>query len=140
MFFYSCFIALWNSVVKAETQNHKGFTIMYSHSLFLTGIVQMIATLGMMTLTQGNKEANYGELLFMFGIILIMAALPVFLIILYRISCERKPAGTKMSRSNRKVNTFLFSLNYNFEFSAPFFISFCYSLSIIDRARKNHPR
>ena len=113
---------------------------MYSHSLFLTGIVQMIATLGMMTLTQGNKEANYGELLFMFGIILIMAALPVFLIILYRISSERQPTGTKMSRSNRKVNTFLFSWNYNFEFSAPFFTSFCYSLSIIDRGRKNHPR
>ena len=68
----------------------------------------MIATLGMMTLTQGNKEANYGELLYIFGIILITAAIPVFLIILYRISCEKKPTGTKMSRSNRKVNAFLF--------------------------------
>ena len=112
---------------------------MYSHSLFLTGIVQMIATLGMMTLTQGNKEANYGELLFMFGIILIMAALPVFLIILYRISSERKHTGTKMSRSNRKVNMHknlvgITILNFPRHFLQHFLI-----LSI-DRGRKNHSR
>ena len=77
-------------MVKAETQNHKGFTIIYSHSLFLTGIVQMIATLGMMTLTQSNKEQSYGNLLKIFGIVLIMAALPVLMIIAYRISSERK--------------------------------------------------
>ena len=112
---------------------------MYSHSLFLTGIVQMIATLGMMTLTQGNKEANYGELLFMFGIILIMAALPVFLIILYRISCERKPTGTKMSRTNRKVNMYqhlvgITNLNFARHFLKHFLV-----LSI-DCGRKNHPQ
>ena len=50
----------------------------------------MIATLGMMTLTQSNKEQSYGNLLKIFGIVLIMAALPVLMIIAYRISSERK--------------------------------------------------
>ena len=112
---------------------------MYSHSLFLTGIVQMIATLGMMTLTQGNKEANYGELLFMFGIILIMAALPVFLIILYRISCERKPTGTKMSRSNRKVNMYKNLVGITMSNFPRHFLQHFLILSI-DRGRKNHPQ
>ena len=49
----------------------------------------MIATLGMMSLTQSNKEQNYGDLLKGFGLVLIMAALPVLMIIAYRISSER---------------------------------------------------
>ena len=65
-------------MVKAETENHKGFTMVYSHSLFVCGIAQLIMTLIMLQL---NDQNNYGELMKMFGITLMAAALPVFLLL-----------------------------------------------------------
>ena len=82
IFHFSCFIALWNSLVKVETKNHKGFTVAYSHSLFVSGIVQMVATLMMMHFkTSHSKEQKYGELMSMFGATLMSAAIPIAFII-----------------------------------------------------------
>ena len=79
MFIFSCFIATWNSLVKSETKDHKGFTIVYSHSLFVCGFVQFIVTIVMLQLvSQKDKETNYGQLMEMFGATLMTAALPVF--------------------------------------------------------------
>ena len=91
--FFSCFIALWNSLVKAETKNHKGFTVVYSHSLFVSGIVQLVATLAMMYLTDSETKArNYGDLMSVFGATLMSAAIPVVFIILINLSHKRKEA------------------------------------------------
>ena len=75
-FFFSCFIALWNSLVKAETVNHKGFTIVYSHSLFFCGIAQLVVTLVMLQINE-----SYGQLMKMFGVTLMTAAIPVFILL-----------------------------------------------------------
>ena len=76
MLIFSCFIATWNSLIKAETTDHKGFTIIYSHSLFVCGFVQLIVTLVMVQLVGEKDENNYGQLMEMFGATLMTAAVP----------------------------------------------------------------
>ena len=92
--YYSCFIALWNSVVKSEFE--KDFNIVYSHSLFACGIVQFVATLGMLSLNQTNKQQNYGSLLNTFGLVLILAHVPVAFIVWIRIKLQRNVVFTPL--------------------------------------------
>ena len=80
------FIALWNSVIKKEYPDGKKFIVVYSHSLFVTGIVQMIATLLTMYMTQNqggqNGGQNYDKLLQIFGLVLVMASVPMIMIVI----------------------------------------------------------
>lgn len=92
----SCFIALWNSLVKAETKDHKGFTIVYSHSLFVCGIVQFLATL---FITKEAKENDYGRLMSLFGAILMSASIPVVIIIICNLLEDRR-----ISKSQKKTH------------------------------------
>ena len=78
------FIALWNSVIKKEYPDGKKFIVVYSHSLFVTGIVQMVATLLTMYMTQNHqgKGQNYDKLLQIFGLVLVMASVPMIMIVI----------------------------------------------------------
>ena len=77
------FIALWNSVIKKEYPDGKKFIVVYSHSLFVTGIVQMVATLLTMYMTQNQgKGQNYDKLLQIFGLVLVMASVPMIMIVI----------------------------------------------------------
>ena len=89
------FIALWNSVIKKEYPDGKKFIVVYSHSLFVTGIVQMIATLLTMYMTQNQGGQNYDKLLQIFGLVLVMASLPMIMIVII---------GKKVQASLMKVN------------------------------------
>ena len=90
------FIALWNSVVKKEYPDGKKFIVVYSHSLFVTGIVQMVATLLTMYMTQNQgKQQNYDKLLQIFGLVLVMASVPMIMIVII---------GKKVQASLMKVN------------------------------------
>ncbi len=77
---FSCFIALWNSVVKAESATKDEFNTIYSHSLAFTGIVQLVVT--MITVYGLESGANlYKNLLKIFGVFLMTSAAPIVLII-----------------------------------------------------------
>merc|ERR1712110_741499 len=82
-FFSSCFIATWNSVIKAETENDKAFNVIYSHSLFVCGIVQLVVTLVMLEIFESMKsgENDYGQLMAWFGATLMTAAVPIFILL-----------------------------------------------------------
>ena len=81
-------------MVKSEFE--KDFNIVYSHSLFACGIVQFVATLGMLSLNQTNKQQNYGALLNTFGLVLIMANVPVAFIVWIRIRSQNNVVFTKI--------------------------------------------
>ena len=69
--------------MKAESKSHKGFTVIYSHSLFVCGIVQFIATLAMLYFKSSGESSKdfYAQLMLMFGTILMSASFPVGFII-----------------------------------------------------------
>ena len=98
IFHYSCFIALWNSLIKAETKDHKAFDVIYSHSLFFTGIMQMIATLAITKFVQNEDGIieDYGLLMNLFGAILMMAAIPVIALPLFNIKCTNSKNTLKL--------------------------------------------
>ena len=90
-FCFSCFIALWNSLIKAETQDHKAFDVIYSHSLFFTGIMQMLATIVITNFAQNEDGIieDYGMLMRLFGAILISASIPVVALPMLNIKCSK---------------------------------------------------
>ena len=67
-------------MIKAETENDKAFNVIYSHSLFVCGIVQLVVTLVMLEIFKSMKsgENYYGQLMAWFGATLMMAAVSIF--------------------------------------------------------------
>ena len=70
-------------MIKAETETDKAFNVIYSHSLFVCGIVQLVVTLVMLEIFKSmkNGENYYGQLMAMFGATLMTAAVPIFILL-----------------------------------------------------------
>jgi hypothetical protein len=65
---FSMFIALWNSMIKAEyPDDHNKFNMVYSHSQFLSGFAQLIVTL---FITSIAPDGAYGYYLTLYGSLL----------------------------------------------------------------------
>jgi hypothetical protein len=72
------FIALWNSMIKAEyPDDHNKFNMVYSHSLFITGFAQLIVTF---FITSSAADGAYGYYLTFYGAILMAGKLAYLLV------------------------------------------------------------
>ena len=70
---------------------HKEFQIIYSHSLFYTGIAQFVATfLTLFSTQEESGKQDYGQLMALFGCILITACFPIFFIIFLKCGNNEK--------------------------------------------------